>query len=216
MIRTSLTAATFIAAVITLAACGGGGGNVSPVAGPAEPPVEEPEPPIAAPITLSRFMDGFGLWAKIGDETLFRSFIILADDPDDPDYARRGIYSGVGPSSGSPPVSGSAVWAGQAIGVGYRSESGIHVPHHGTARLEADISASRIDVTINFPHLASDALSWRNMIMKSDGTFRGDFPTATSYADIWGAFFGDQHQGAAGSFTSPDMDTQGVFGALRE
>ena len=218
----TIAAALAAAALLSLSACGGGGGSSAPVIQPPEPPVQEPdpdpeppalepEPPIAAPVTMTlhegfEHEEDFGLWAKVGNETLFEVYILL---PDGTGAFYQTLHA-VSPSR-SAPVSGSAVWTGQAIGYLMTFRRGVDQPYIGSARLEADFSATTLDADITFPHLASQ-FQWRDVKMWADGDFE-TYPN-TGGPSISGSFFGAEHQGAAGHFTHPDV--VGVFGALRE
>ena len=112
-----------------------------------------------------------------------------------------------GTRSGSNPVSGSAVWLG-----GVRAfETGLegHLPVSGSARLEVDFSDATVDVDFTDFNKGRGDLSWRGMQVTA-----GAFRDARSQPTIEGAFYGTDHQGAAGKFERDDL--RGVFGAIRD
>ena len=118
-----------------------------------------------------------------------------------------------GTRSGTSPVSGSAVWSGDVHA--YETEdvmtSGgmsvtIHTPVEGDARLEVDFAAVTVDVDFtNLDNNQAD-MSWDGLAMNSGG-----FGSVAE--GIEGAFYGADHEGAAGTFARDGLT--GVFGALR-
>lgn len=146
----------------------------------------------------------WGLWAKLGDETLFRAFI----DDDDSLFALDDYAIMVsGTPTGSNPVSGPAVWTGTVLA--YDAHPDTHgTPVTGDARLEVELSAATIDVAFsNFTQGHSD-MSWPDLSLRS-----GAFSSHSGHSTISGAFYGAGHEGVAGEFSRDRLD--GVFGALR-
>ena len=142
----------------------------------------------------------WGLWAKVGDRTLFRVDI------------RSGTFALTrhveGSQSGSNPVSGSAVWTGGVRAYDAHPDT-YGTPVTGTARLEVDFSATTVDVDFTGFSGGHPDLSWDGLRI-GNGRF-GD--QRAGYREITGAFYGAEHQGVAGKFQSPRLD--GVFGATR-
>ena len=153
----------------------------------------------------SRSFEEWGLWAKRGEETLFKAII----EDDDSLFALDDYAIMVaGTPTGSNPVSGPAVWTGTVLA--YDSHPDTYgTPVTGKARLEADLSAATIDVAFsNFTEGHAD-MSWRDLSLRS-GAFSGRSGDST----ISGAFYGAGHEGVAGEFSRDRLD--GVFGALRQ
>ena len=111
-----------------------------------------------------------------------------------------------GTRSGSNPVSGRAVWLGDVRAF----ETGIegHLPVSGGARLEVDFSDATVDVDFTDLDRGHDDLSWQGLQMTA-----GAFRDAQTRPTIEGAFYGANHQGAAGQFERDNL--HGVFGAIR-
>ena len=113
-----------------------------------------------------------------------------------------------GTPTGTNPTIGGSVWKGAARGA---MENGR--PVSGDATLVADLDASLIDAYLE---LESGNLVWQDLIMENGAFARID--EAGSYdslgVSITGAFYGPEHEGAAGEFRHDR--TMGVFGALRE
>ena len=111
-----------------------------------------------------------------------------------------------GTRSGSNPVSGGAVWLGgvRAFSTGLEG----HLPVSGNARLEVDFSDATVDVDFTDFNGGHGDLSWQGLQMTA-----GAFRDAQSRPTIEGAFYGSNHQGAAGTFDRNNLE--GVFGALR-
>lgn len=118
-----------------------------------------------------------------------------------------------GTPSGSSPVSGGAVWSGDVHAYGTDdavSPDGTSVTAYaaveGDARLEVDFAAVTVDVHFtNFDGSRAD-MSWDGLAM-DDGRF------GNGVATIDGSFYGEAHEGAAGTFERDGLT--GVFGALR-
>ena len=111
-----------------------------------------------------------------------------------------------GTRSGSNPVSGGAVWLGGVRAFSEGLEG--HLPVSGNARLEVDFSDSTVDVDFTDFNGGHGDLSWQGLQVTT-GTFRDSQRQPT----IEGAFYGTNHQGAAGNFDRANLE--GVFGAVR-
>ena len=153
---------------------------------------------------IHRF-DDWGLWAKVGEETLFR----VAIRPDDSIFADSEYELHVeGTPSGSNPASGSAVWLGGVRAYDAHPDT-LGTPVSGDARIEANLSAATVDVSFtNFTGGHVD-MSWQDLAITS-----GAFRYQSGYNTIDGSFYGAEHQGVAGKFTRDRLN--GVFGAVRE
>jgi len=147
----------------------------------------------------------WGLWAKQGDDTLFKAFI----DDDDSLFALDDYAIMVsGTPTGSNPVSGPAVWTGSVLAYDAHPDT-YGTPVTGEARLVADLSAATIDVAFsNFTEGHAD-MSWRDLSLRN-----GAFSSRSGDSTISGAFYGAGHEGVAGEFSRDRLD--GVFGALRQ
>ena len=155
---------------------------------------------------LSLGFHGWGYWARIDGEALFKTVIEGTKYPlrCPPEAECAPVLPPHAEISGTPtgtnPATGSAVWTGYTRAV----DHGV-IPITGLSRLEADLAEATIDV-----HLTNMGVynhSWRDVQM-----IGGAFTSST----INGKFYGDNHEGVAGSFTLFDENVIGVFGALRE
>ena len=118
-----------------------------------------------------------------------------------------------GTRSGSSPTGGSAVWSGDVRA--YETEDVVnsegtsvttYAAVEGDARLEVDFAAVTVDVDFtNFDNSQAD-MSWDGLAM-DNGVF------GVGATSIDGAFYGADHEGAAGTFARDGLT--GVFGALR-
>ena len=118
-----------------------------------------------------------------------------------------------GTRSGTSPASGSAVWSGDVRA--YETEDVVNsegtsvttlAPVEGDARLEVDFAAATVDIDFtNFDNSQAD-MSWDGLAM-DNGVF------GVGVTSIDGAFYGADHEGAAGTFARDGLT--GVFGALR-
>lgn len=178
-----------------------------------------------------RFFDAWGFKASIGDKTLFSAVIdgtmhngcdTLA--PWEAAAAECAPLLGFdvtieGTPTGYNPAVGSAVWNGDARGVDSRG----YPIEEASVRLEADLEAATIDARLS--HFERHIFSWRGLALTNGAFSQGDAfkhyqdggaaETAPSEWSIDGAFYGDDHQSAAGMWTEPS-GAFGVFGALRE
>lgn len=147
----------------------------------------------------------WGLWAKLGGQTLFK--IAIRDDdslfsPGDPVPVVEGT------KTGSNPLSGSAVWTGTVRAHDVHPDS-YGTPVTGDARLEVDFAADTIDVMLSNFSGGHAAMTWQDLRLAN-----GAFDHRRGYDTISGAFYGAGHQGVAGKFTRDRLD--GVFGTLRD
>ena len=118
-----------------------------------------------------------------------------------------------GTRSGTAPVNGSAVWTGDVHA--YETEDVVNAEGtsvttyaavEGDARLEVDFAAVTVDIDFtNFDNNQAD-MSWDGLAMEKGGF-------GSESAGIDGCFYGDDHEGAAGTFARDGL--AGVFGALR-
>ena len=147
--------------------------------------------------------DDWGYWAAEGGETLFRAFI-RGDMENGASYALH-IE---GTRSGTNPVSGSAVWSGGVRAFDTHPDT-LGAPVSGDARIEVDFSAATLDVAFsNFTEGHGD-MAWRQLSIVN-----GTFQHRSGLDTIDGAFYGDHHRGAAGTFERDRL--RGIFGTLRE
>lgn len=118
-----------------------------------------------------------------------------------------------GTRSGTSPMSGGAMWSGDVHA--YETEDvmtseGISIttyaPVEGDARLEVDFTAVTVDVDFtDFDNDQAD-MSWDGLAV-ANGAF------GSGAVGIEGSFYGEDHEGAAGTFARDGLT--GVFGALR-
>ena len=202
--KLTVVCAAALAALLSLAACGGG-----------KAPQTTPPEPVA---TLET--DTWSIRATLDDEFLFGAG--LRHDIADcvPGYLHPVCTSGVfdvsiwGTPNGTNPTAGSATWTGHALAVRDWTSEGPVL--EGQALLEADLSAATIDVHLS--DLGGASFSWTELAM-ADGAFsRTDEEPADDYSSLGvsvsGAFYGPGYEGVAGQFAWGN--TIGAFGALRE
>ncbi|MDE0386993.1 MAG: hypothetical protein OXI22_24150 [Defluviicoccus sp.] len=154
--------------------------------------------------TRTRYaFDDWGYWAREGEETLFRAFI------------RGELENGFsytlhveGTPSGTDPVGGAAVWSGGVRAFDTHPDT-LGTPVSGDARIEVDFATTTLDVEFTDFSEGHGDMAWRDLGIV-DGTFRHRSGLDT----IDGAFYGDDHRAAAGSFERDRL--RGVFGTLRE
>ena len=108
----------------------------------------------------------------------------------------------------SNPVSGSAVWSGSAHATDTRPEAD-QATVHGSARLEVDFDRAAIDINLTGFGADHEDMSWQALPM-----VEGAFQDVRDGASIDGAFYGSDHQSAAGSFDRNHL--QGEFDAARD
>ena len=202
-----------------------------------EPPAPEPVPPPTGPMTFNevgtarvtgtasysvvnvggRFpgiftgrrdyysLNDWGFWAKQGSETLFKVFIRENESIFATDEYELVIE---GTPTGTNPVSGSGVWSGGVRAYDAHPDT-LGVPVTGDARLEVDFGTTTLDVDFTNLRGGHAAMSWEDLSLAN-----GAFQHRSGYDTINGAFYGDGHEGVAGTFTRDRLD--GVFGAIRE
>ena len=81
-------------------------------------------------------------------------------------------------------------------------------PVSGTARLAVDFGSATVDVDFTDFEAGHGDVSWRSLRLRA-----GAFSHTRDGSAIEGAFYGSDHQGAAGTFHRDRL--QGVFGAVR-
>ena len=151
--------------------------------------------------------DDWGFWGRQFGGNLFTAVVEQSiTEEGDITYYGTPTTRVSGTRSGRNPVSGEAVWLGnvRAFGVG----SAGHLPVSGSARLEVDFTDATVDVDFTDFDGGHGDLSWQGLRMTA-----GSFRDAQSQPTIEGAFYGPNHQGAAGKFDRDNL--QGVFGAAR-
>ena len=152
----------------------------------------------------------WGLWGQQYQEDLFGAYI-------ERNFERTGISFSYwtpatrvsGTRAGSNPASGSAVWNG-SVRAFDTSQPG-YLPVSGSARLEVDFTDATVDVDFTDFDTDLDDMSWHG-IHVTGGSFQ-DKQYSPTYQTIEGAFYGEEHQGAAGKFDRDNL--RGVFGAVR-
>ena len=82
------------------------------------------------------------------------------------------------------------------------------MPVSGNARLEVDFGADTVDVGFTDFEAGHADMSWNSLALRA-----GAFSHTQDGATIEGAFYGSEHQGAAGKFRRGRLD--GVFGVVR-
>ena len=151
--------------------------------------------------------DDWGFWGRQFGENLFAAVVeqrITREGDTTSYWTPTARISGT--RSGQNPVSGEAVWLGgvRAFGVGTAG----HLPVSGSARLEVDFADATVDVDLTDFGGGHGDLSWQGLRITA-----GSFRDAQSQPTIEGAFYGPNHQGAAGKFDRDNL--RGVFGAIR-
>ena len=152
----------------------------------------------------------WGLWGRQFQEDLFGAFV-------EKNFRRAGNSFSYwtpttrvsGTRTGSNPVSGNAVWLGGVRA--FDTNHGGYLPVSGSARLEVDFTDATIDVDFTDFDTDHDDMSWQG-IQLTGGSFQ-DTQYSPTYQTIEGAFYGEEHQGAAGKFDRDNL--RGVFGAVR-
>ena len=155
---------------------------------------------------------GWGVWGAADGATLFRATISGTNIQNGLSTALFDPYSTsvVGLRSFDNPVGrGTAIWTGDVRAYETHPDT-FGTPIEGDARLEMDLDDffDTIDVDFtNFDRGHSD-MSW-NSVFVSLGSFRAYYP-----GELEGNFYGDEHEGVAGTFHRDGL--KGVFGAVRE
>ena len=159
----------------------------------------------------------WGLWGTQFGDDLFGAFVGQTIEENG---GTRTFYSPYGRVEGTPsghnPVSGSAIWSGKVRAFDTRSDAGPNwIPVSGNARLEVDFDDAKVNVDFTDFEAGHGNMAW-NALPIRDGAFRDTDLRLTSDGyrpTIEGAFYGTEHQGAAGTFRKDDLE--GVFGAVR-
>ena len=176
-------------------------------------------------VLISKYnYEDWGIWAKQYEEDIFGVFI----DQDEReitllDGTKRLVPGDIferieGTTTGHNPVSGAAVWSGEVRafepGSGLVSVSEVnYAPVRGNALLEVNFSDATVDVDFTDFEAGHSDMSWLALQLQ-DGAFQ-DSQSCGFFCEetIEGAFYGDEHQGVAGTFDRDDL--RGVFGAVR-
>ena len=82
-------------------------------------------------------------------------------------------------------------------------------PVSGNARLEVDFGDATVDIDFTDFEAGHGDMSWESL-----GLQEGAFSHTQGQTTIEGAFYGTEHQGAAGKFRRDRLD--GVFGVVRD
>ncbi|MDE0390810.1 MAG: hypothetical protein OXI57_01930 [Rhodospirillales bacterium] len=147
--------------------------------------------------------DGWGYWATHGVETLFKAYV-RGDTENGSSYTPQVE----GTPSGSNPVSGSAVWSGGVRAYDSHPDT-LGTPVSGDARLEVDFGRVTLDVEFTNLTEGHGDMSWQDLSIVD-----GSFCHSDGLDTLDGAFYGDGHEGAAGTFERDRL--RGIFGTLRE
>ncbi len=150
----------------------------------------------------------WGFWARVGGATLFRADIRRSDDVFSPGNVRHveGSRSGSRPTGGA-----AATWTGHVRA--YEAHPDTYgTPVEGTARLSVDFGGSTLSADLTGFSRGHPDLSWSLVRIGPRGEF-SQGPDRSTTPAISGAFYGAEHQGVAGRFSSATLD--GVFGAAR-
>ena len=147
--------------------------------------------------------DDWGYWERQDDETLFKAFIRG-------DTENGGSYTLhiEGTQSETNPVSGSAVWSGGVRAYDTHPDT-LGTPVSGDAQIDVDFGTATLDVEFtNFTEGHAD-MTWEDLSIVN-----GTFEHSDGLDTFEGAFYGDDHEGAAGTFERGRL--RGVFGTLRQ
>ncbi|MCY4488747.1 MAG: hypothetical protein OXF11_16760 [Deltaproteobacteria bacterium] len=152
--------------------------------------------------------DDWGLWGEQFGEALFGAFLAQTVRQEGTvNYYSFPAGRLEGSVSGANPVSGSAVWSGKVRAVDGSGTT--WTPVSGDARLEVDFGGATVDVDFTNLGTGYGDMSWSGLRIVN-----GAFRHTLGNANLSGAFYGTQHQGAAGTFRRSDLT--GVFGAVRQ
>ena len=160
--------------------------------------------------------EDWGLWGTKFGEVLFGAFLSQDRATTVPTMRFEGTPSGTSPAHGN------AVWTGETRAF-ERSPgtdgSDWFTPVRGDARLEANLEAGTIDIDLTGFERDHPDVSWDSVPLVA-GAFEQTYET-TNFAgryygrlSIDGNFYGPEHEGAVGSFTTPLLE--GVFAAMRD
>ena len=150
----------------------------------------------------------WGIWGKQFGDDIFGAFLeqnVTTAGNTTTYYTPYGSIHGT--PSGHNPVSGTAVWSGKVRA--FETVSGGYAPVSGNAQLEVSFDDATVDVDFTGFEAGHNDMSWRALRIRN-GAFRDP---QVGQATIEGAFYGTEHQGAAGKFDRDNL--LGVFGAVR-
>ena len=156
--------------------------------------------------------NGWGLWGTVDGATVFRASISGINIPNGISTALLDPYytSVFGLRSFDNPVgSGRAVWRGDVRAYETHPDT-FGTPIEGDARLEMDLDSLLDTINVRFTNFERGHfdMSWYSVFV-SGGGFRSFSP-----GDLEGNFYGDDHEGVAGTFDNDGL--KGIFGAVRE
>ena len=156
--------------------------------------------------------NGWGLWGILDGGIVFRASISGINIPNGISTALLDPYhtSVFGLRSLDNPVgSGRAVWRGDVRAYETHPDT-FGTPVEGDARLEMDLDSLLDTINVRFTNFERGHfdMSWYSVFV-SGGGFRSFSP-----GDLEGNFYGDNHEGVAGTFDNDGL--KGIFGALRE
>ena len=152
--------------------------------------------------------DDWGFWATRFEEYVFGAFIeqrIRKVGQTTYYDSTQGRIDGT--PAGDNPVSGTAVWSGKVRAFDTQSEAS-WMPVSGNAHLEVNFGDTTVDVDFTDFEAGYGDMSWRSLRLRA-----GAFSHTQGQATVDGAFYGSEHQGAAGTFRRDGL--RGVFGAVR-
>ena len=152
--------------------------------------------------------DVWGVWGKQFGDNIFGAFVAQnVRNVGQTTYYEFPSGRIDGTPSGHNPVSGSAIWSGKVRAFDTRPDAG-RMPVSGNARLEVDFDDTTVDIDFTDFEAGHDDMSWQALRIQN-----GAFRDTRGLATIEGAFYGTEHQGAAGKFDRDHL--LGVFGAVR-
>ena len=154
----------------------------------------------------------WGVSADTGDgEPLFSAWISGSDLPGAPaSYVPYNLWIlGATPSLDNPVGYGTATWTGK-VRAYETEEATFGTPVEGDAKLQMDLDSILDTIDVDFTNFdrGHANMGW-NSVFVNFGSFRSFL-----HGDLEGEFYGDKHEGVAGTFERDDL--KGVFGAVRE
>ncbi len=155
----------------------------------------------------SSYLVSWGQWAHHDGSLLFSATMSGSNingpcPPEAECVPARATAVVLGVPSGSNPVAGSATWRGFAYAVDGRQNA-----IEGKSYLAANLEEASVNVTLAG---LGQELFWEALPLVG-----GSFSDVAGARTIDGAFYGSDHEGAAGQFTAA-QGMIGVFGALRQ
>ncbi len=155
---------------------------------------------------------GWGLWGSVDGSRLFTATISGINTPGGGSHQYIDVYSPsvTGTLSFDNPTGyGTATWTGK-VRAYERHPQTFGTPVEGDAHLSIDFDEYSPSVGVDFTNFERNHpdMSWDRLTM-TRGRFRSSYP-----GDLEGKFYGDRHEGVAGTFERDGL--KGVFGALRE